>query len=673
MGKKLGFGGRPVDGEKAGEERREPFILPFDNGDGLTAGDLNHHVIIFGATGSGKTTNCLLPAAHRLIAEGHCVIILAVKDSLADYALKLAKLCGREKDVRLRGTTPGSERMNLLAGRTDSEIYEIFDDMTFSMMRGMSHNYDFHVKGFAQTVDCCFLLRKIGKLLPSVTVTPQLVCEMIHDSYSSTSLWKFYRDFVFDAASKEEVRFRKAIESNPFHLFNEPQTDEERKRTPPSRYEQMNYQMGQIRTTLRNFVEVPGIIKYFSDPAGPGLDMNPTVRDNLIDIIQFDPECGPAAASLGRVLLTHIYKAIIKHGKSLPPGRKVCVIIDEFQSVADLSAKRYSDSSFASLAREFNGVLLAATQSMAALASKGDNIGEVESLVSNCNANIFFYTADSFTQAKARQHDDHIVLADLKPGEAFVAHYNNDTREHASGIRTFQGAYENTKALLDSMPAPERDDGAAPEHLSLIDILDLAEARKALIEKEKDRKRTAIIMERKNKKMESMPEAGSPNKKTRRPAMDDEDIFPDIPAFAGPAPDIHEPAANGKSDRHPLAAAFPEFFANDANIEIPKGWRQIAERAMLVFSKLGLPVVITALYPRYGALYAECKSERFERQKKSGESILNSLLKYAGDYCMLCGNPLNRRPGGEDDEQASATLCNKCLTKYGLGGKGEQE
>lgn len=692
MGKNLGFERSGENENDKNEIREEPIILPFDGGGGITAPDLTHHVIIFGATGSGKTTNCLLPAVHRLIEEGHCVIVLAVKDSLSDYVQALARSCGREGDVRLRGTTPGSQRMNLLAGKTDSEIYEIFDDMAFTMIRGMSHNYDFHVKGFSQAVDCCFLLRKVGRVLPGVAVAPHIVSEMIHDSYGATTLWKFYRDFIYDPSDKEEARFRKAIESNPFHIFNEPQTEEERKKTPPSRYEQMNYQMGQIRTTLRNFVEVPGIIKYFSDPDGAGLDMNPTITENLIDIIQFDPECGPAAASLGRVLLSHIYKAIIRHGKKIPRGRKICVVIDEFQSVADLSPKRYSDSSFASIAREFNGVLVAATQSMAALASRGDNMGEVESLVSNCNANIFFYTSDAYTQNKARQHDDGIILSDLKPGEAFVAHYNNDTREHKAGIKTFQEAYESTKALLESVSTPEPDDGPAPDTLSLADILDLAEARKSALAREKERKRTETIMEGKKKKPVITVEFRSDNEKKKGRGSSDElmkENRKEIQWFNevkfGDIDEGESGDSSGSKTRRPVAnvgdqaeerpdlliAMFPEFFADGATIEIPNGWRSAVERIMLMFSKLGMSTKILALYPRDGHLFAECRFDRLERQRRSGESILNSLLKYTGDFCMLCGDALAREEREFGDEVVS--LCGRCRKEYGLESGREKE
>ena len=651
MTKKLGFLG--AEEEAALAERESPIILPFDDGGGLTSDDLNHHLIVFGITGSGKTTNVLLPVVDRLIREGHGLLVMAVKDSLSEYVRILAERHGRAGETRIYGAAPGAERLNVLEGKSDSEVREFFDDMVFAAIRGQSHNYDFHLKGIRQASDCHALLQRLRGLIPGLVPSITLVSEMLNDFLSSAKLWKFWLKFGFDENSREDRAFRNAVLHNPYHILNEPTTAKEKEDAVASRYEQLGYQLGLVRSVLRSFEETPGIPEYFSNPGGAGMDMDGIAREGGIGVIQFNPEAGKAGESLGRALLGNAYKAVLKHGRSLPEGKKFCVVIDEFQSVADLSARRYSDSSFVSMAREFNGVFVAATQSFSALQSKGEHFGEVESLLSNCNSSVYFYTADPATEARARQHSANVVLSELKPGTAFVVHYNRDTREHAHGQRTFRKAYEETRALFEGAapPEPQPDEGAkAP---SLADFVEAAEGLEQARAEASGRARADDIMEKKKKAPRIY---ATPVEKSGR----EEGSPLGVPEPAG------EPRPSFKN-RDRLALLFPEYFSEGAVIEIPEGWKALVERIFLAFSGLGLPATVSVLAPRRGCLRAESDSPRKE---SAGVAILNSLLSRTSERCMLCGRAMEKTEASEDE---FSPLCRDCLAKYSLdfGGRGE--
>jgi hypothetical protein len=167
-----------------------------------------------------------------------------------------------------------------------------------------------------------------------------------------------------------------------------------------------------------------------------------------IAVVRFGPDTGPVGAGLARFVLEEYYKAVYATGLGMAEGQASFTVIDEFQEVADLSRNKFSDARFIAQAREFHAIFVAATQSMAALASQGSSMAAVESFVSNCNTRVLFYSDDPYTQDMAARYDPNMLLTQLEPGQAFVIRYDASRRAHTFGKETFTQAYEKTREAL---------------------------------------------------------------------------------------------------------------------------------------------------------------------------------------------------------------------------------
>lgn len=639
--------GFDISGDKNGEpecDNRSKLIFQSDSGRGLSIEDLKHHLIFMGTTGSGKSTNGMLPCVDQLIKDGHCGAVIAVKSGLCAQIKSLAARNGRLDDIMEIGTTADATPVNILASMTSNEIYQFFDAIVYENIRGMSHNYDFHAKGIRLVTDCAYLLSKLNAVNPDIVPNILTITEMLSDYVSAARLWQYYKKFVYRPSDPEEVRFVHGVETNPFHLLMESLEETERSKrrvNDTSRNEQLAYATGAIRGALRTFLDVPGIIDKFCDPQASGVNMEPMIKEGKIVVIQINPEYGPLGSTIARFVLKRVYQAIIKHGKELPPGKKAFVAIDEFQEVADLSPAQYSDSSFIAMAREYNGIFMAATQSLSALMAKGENYAAVDSFVSNCNSRCMFYSDDPLTQNMAARHNPELTLIDLKPGEAFMVTYNDDTREHSAGVETFQNAFEHTREILENTAIPDKP----------MEISD--KVKPSLIEMAK-----WAVMETNAK----MTKTDTPREAPARHEKPNVEI-----QINGNAVKVEKKLPTQKTmtleiqKRHPLVKKFPQFFAQgNVYIEIPTGWIKVVEQILLAYARTGLPVTIGSLSIRNGRLVAREAGENNPMAKGSGLAILNSMLRLTRNACMICGSTLPE----EDDEPMP--VCDACLEEFQL-------
>jgi hypothetical protein len=90
------------------------------SGDGavtFTYEDLCRHTIVFGSSGSGKTTRAFNPLLKEMLGSLNAGgLIICAKGEAVDEAVELARLAGRETTV----VVPGSERgIDLLSGNPD--------------------------------------------------------------------------------------------------------------------------------------------------------------------------------------------------------------------------------------------------------------------------------------------------------------------------------------------------------------------------------------------------------------------------------------------------------------------------------------------------------------------------------------------------------------------------
>jgi hypothetical protein len=395
------------------------------------------------------------------------------------------------------------------------------------------------------------------------------------------------------------------------------------------------------------------------------MDVRRLLGQNKIVMLRFGPDTGPVGASLARMILREYYKAVYATGLTMPDGAYSFACLDEFQDFAELGAGRFSDTNFIAQAREFNAIFLASTQSMAALANRGNSHAAVSSFVSNCNARVLFYTDDLFTQYMAAQYDENIRLNTLCSGEAFVVQYDTERRNHSFGKETLQQTYEATRDILQQAGCGKNDTTTSETEtapLPLFTLLEQAESEHKAAMEEKARA-DSVEMQKNN---ENAPKATDSSSAEKFFALLGEGESPVTMEQTQPAED--------QEGADSLRKSFPQYFSEDGQVcmAVPVGWLPYTEKAFRAFSGSGLKLVISAIIEKGGALVVST-SEPFRKQSLStyyhtGERVMNALLRGTRELCPLCGGAVARPQVQQfwNAVDGPVSVCVGCLAKYGM-------
>ena len=648
-------------------------LLRFDSGNGITFEDARHHILVMGTTGSGKTASVVLPALFRLIEAGHCGLVIDVKGNLRGQARVFARQCGRADDLIEFGSAPSATPLNLLCGMGMSAVRDLLQTLTMSHFQGASGNKDFHMKGVHQAGDCVQLLRYLTALDEAFGPTLSMVATMVNDYTLSNGLFKLFKNAVFDKNNAEQRMFLQRVTSNEHHIFNyDAQKVEKSKNTY---LEQITYNMIGIRTALTDFLDTPGITRGFAAQGKAGMDMRGLLEQNKLVLLRFSPDTGPVGASLARMLLREYYKAVYATGLNMPQGQYSFACLDEFQDFAELGAGRFSDTNFIAQAREFHAIFLASTQSMAALANRGNSPAAVHSFVSNCNARVLFYSDDPLTQAMAAQYDESMRLNALRSGETFVIQYDTAQRNHFFGVETLRQAYETMRDMLYQTSAVNHDTVLEAETApTMFELLEHNEA-----------KHTAAT------KLQA--DENTPQKGTAPSSADAEAslIGEAESRTLGQGPRLEGTEESGQAQHKEyqedsetrkgaelLRQSFPQFFPEDKQVQmaVPLGWLAYAEKVFRAFAESGLKLTISAIIEKGGALAVSA----MEPQEKLGTlayyrqtnvRIMNALLRGTRELCPLCGSPTLKpqrqsQKFWNDDGGSELSVCDGCLSKFDL-------
>lgn len=606
--------------------KEDEIFLSLDSGRFITFADATHHLLTLGSTGSGKSQTVIYPALQKLLRAGSFGLIIDIKGNMRGNIRRLAKQCGRENDIIEYGTSPSATPLNMLKGMDRHKLRQFFEQLTIQNFRGASQSIDWHMKGVSVAADCGQLLMFLGEKYPNFPLNCRLIYEMVSDPVEARKLFTFFREKVYDRARPDHKRLVTAVENNRFHALKT--VSKFGGSSEATLDENLSWGLHGVRDGLRTFLDAPGVERNFCCPEAQGLDLTAPVKDGKLVVLRFDIDTGPVGASLARMMISDFYARIFEFGLSLPKNKKAFVCIDEFQEVADLSAERFSDSSFVALAREFNCIFMAATQSMSALLSKGADAASVMSFASNCNNKIIFYSDDPMTNEIAARYDRTVNIAELRPGEAFVTAYDQRLRTHEFGHDTLNKSYASVKDILidgyEETPVqkPVNETNITP----LSDYTEWAE-----------------------KEIKGKATAG--NKPLEKDHMESGEFM--MP------PDIEK-----------LIEKFPDMFnvKEDSEFCVPAGWFAYVENALRAFQATKLQVKITGLRINNGILRA-CDSGG----AKSGAalSLLNSFLEGACGLCVICGKTLLYKDRNRNRSRVGA--CGGCLEEFGLTLRGAEK
>lgn len=631
----------------------EDVLLRFDSGRCITFDDATHHLLALGTTGSGKSASVIFPALYRLIGSGAFGLIIDIKGNFRWVLRPMASSLGREMDILELGTSASAIPINILKGMSRHQMRQFFETLTTQNIKS-SQSMDWHMKGVAGAADCGQLLLFLNEKYPNLQPDCRLISEMVNEPDDARKLYRLFKEKVYDGSRLEHRHFLSSIENYRFHILKDvPKTTSSAGTTLD---EQLSWGLQGVRDGLRNFINAPGIEKNFCCPGAPGLDLVEPILQGKLIVLRFDLDTGPAGASLARMILSHYYSCIFSLGLHLPKDKKSFVCVDEFQEIADLSSNRLSDSSFIALAREFNCIFMAATQSMSALLAKGADPAAVTSFAANCNQKIILYSDDEMTQAVAAQHDPEVLLTRLNPGEAFAITYDQKNRKHEAGLETLSEAYGSVKEVIkDVQPVvPESGLPNVGEEKSLFELAEWAEREL-------------------NGKKEEKPEEKEEEKVPEKKAMP-QDVMEAVMARR-----VVEEEREKKRERQQkirdrklmkgncgeLVFNFPELFDSDGeevSFAIPAGWEEFFMKVFHAFKATRLPVKVLDFQLIDGLPKAVGRPNYWGNKNDDGLELLNMMLAGAGNLCVICGYSVTRLA----QQGTSPLMCDDCLRKFGL-------
>lgn len=123
-------------------EQQNKVVLCYDRTTGapieLYEEDRFLHTMVFGPSGTGKSSQVFLPLIYQDITNEDCgVVILDPKEDLAEEAYKLASAYSPRKVVYIDPISPGCPKVNPFSGTTD----EIINTLSKIFTSGVTHNH----------------------------------------------------------------------------------------------------------------------------------------------------------------------------------------------------------------------------------------------------------------------------------------------------------------------------------------------------------------------------------------------------------------------------------------------------------------------------------------------------------------------------------------------------
>lgn len=652
----------PAKKKEKPRSERDDLILRFDSGKGISCAEGCHNTAILGSTGCGKTTSGILPVASALLEAGFGGLILDVKGNLTDHIRRLAERSGRADDVVEFGSGPCAVPVNLLAHMDMTAIHDFFKTLATREFASQSSNMDWHLKGVRIAADCVEALRYGHEKFPAIPMDIGAVESLLNDYALAAKLFKVLKDFVLDPTNKQHARFISMIEQEQFHVLS---FDPKKISGSNSSYaEQTTWRLNAIRNGLDAFRKAPGILRNFSASGGEAIDLKRLVYDEKrVVVLRFDVGTGMIGASLARHVLERFYQMTYVNGLSLSPVEHTFMIADEAQEIVDLSPyNKMNDNAFAAKAREFRVIQVIATQSVAALASRGASHTATSEYMNNFNNRITMYCDDPLTQDMTMRHLPDVSLTRLGPGKCVVTRFDMETRRHTASVESLQQEHDT---ILEVLHQPESQqettmkqafveldaEPAAPDLSEILSAVgaEVGQARAASKKEEKA-------------KGESRPkrsyfDKGADGEWRRSAPGSMEDV-----SASGPVTlDDLNPGLRAVIERHRQFFRSVRAKGADSPLHVPAGWLPALDRALEAMEHVQVDLDIQGFSLCSGALTIP----EFSRHSGTllGEKLLNKLLTVTCEVCPICGKRVTPPKDEGEDRQG---FCEGCLSTYDL-------
>lgn len=430
-----------------------PSLYEFDEGDTISFDEGTHGVLVLGGVGRGKTASFMLPMASALIEKGLPGFIIDIKNNFTGQIRKLARAAGRESDIVEIGTHPTATPVNLLAGLGIDEMQQMLESLLISG-KEHSHNIDWLHKGVRLLGDMAMLLRFVGQVDRRFIPSFVLLDRCINDFDFSRTLFKMYKEQIYDSSDYKQQSFVRRVQTSAFHILSEAS------RKPNQKYEeQLGYQLYGPRNILGAITADDSLCANFSGVEySLELDYRKLLKTNKIVVLRFKHTQGHAAKLLARYIKEKFYADVYRTLDEDCEQLKPCFFMaDEFQDVINVSPDNtFDDFSWFSKAREFGCINVVASQSLSSLYMNTLHRDQVNALIANCSTKIVLQNDDPAADAYFRHFCGlEKTLAQLGASEAFVSRFDLEKREQIVRTLHCRRAFERIQTRLTSTTQAE--------------------------------------------------------------------------------------------------------------------------------------------------------------------------------------------------------------------------
>lgn len=392
------YGGSPQDYSAIKKQEDFPVTIDFDTA--------NRHIVVFGASGTGKSSGVLRPASIRLIESGCSGMILDWKSDF-HYLHRLYPY-----RVQLINPDVDMVPLNLLGGMTENEIIAFLDSVKTKL--DSQPYFGSKVKSIVR-----FVIRTFFLLNRPVTLA-SIYNALAHPSggfvehfdeliRSNKFLPDDYLKMIHTQASDP---FSILVVGNSRNLDRFKKTTD-RKQTQPSDHapNQYEWQVGCLKTVLEPFETNTRLRDYLcAERNSDDLCLKDLIyKDRKVLIVHLKPDqYGSAAPIVNRLLRTRFIAAMKSDAPQLLNdkdglGRNwyTFMLADEYQNTCMLKSGDddgyfYDDLAWFAEAREFGHINVIGLQGLSSLFSSCGNekLHSVRTLIQNAGTVISFSSSD---------------------------------------------------------------------------------------------------------------------------------------------------------------------------------------------------------------------------------------------------------------------------------------
>lgn len=383
------------------------------------------NIMIFGGTGSGKTSSIMLPAFFNFAFNNCPGLILDIKGGFSQFALMINEQSKNryENQCLLLGTSIKSEPFNIIAGIEPYKLREFLSEVISNLHKDAYW-------GMNGIEDIILIYEVLLDNFPEEYPT-------LADLYYFAINKKYLPELVKNCNRKLQEKVDNRIITDLFSVFAK-----DDKGDLSTQAQQRTWQFGGIFKFLKPFYEDPYLKYYFCQ--GQNINFDELIYDKKKIIVLDLPvsKYGETSVLISRLLRAMFKDTIKTKGEAWLQAHgygKDCftfMLIDEYQQfISSVSSPSLDDNNWFDTSRGYGHINIVSTQSVDSLISKTDE-SYTNQLMGNCRNIIHLGTHASHSLNHILQISNNKIRSEiLKQNEnlgfCFIGQNQNRKGEHS--------------------------------------------------------------------------------------------------------------------------------------------------------------------------------------------------------------------------------------------------